>query len=181
MWMRERVICYCFAKNERIEPDWFQSFMFIRWWLFIDWYVLEKKNKERLSKKKKCLHRVKVYFAKRVWTMMKSSALTSSNREALIQRWQRQLHGRTHITFQELMYLLRQRVWETNILSLYLVFHFNVNSFFQQLLETLFHLFDRDSSGLLSESEWIGSIYKVTEYLHRFVLEKNLPLKLFFF
>ena len=57
---------------------------------------------------------------------MKSSTITSSNREALIQRWQRQLHGRTHITFQELMYLLRQRVRKINsiIFDLFLFFEF---------------------------------------------------------
>jgi hypothetical protein len=41
---------------------------------------------------------------------MKLPNLSSSNKEVLIQRWQRHLHGRTHIAFQELMYLLRQRV-----------------------------------------------------------------------
>jgi hypothetical protein len=41
---------------------------------------------------------------------MKSASIALSNREALIQRWQRHLQGRTHVTFQELMYLLRQRV-----------------------------------------------------------------------
>ena len=43
-----------------------------------------------------------------------------------------------------------------------LLFYF----FSQPLLETFFCLFDRDSSGLLSESEWIGSVYKVTEYVY---------------
>jgi hypothetical protein len=41
---------------------------------------------------------------------MKSTDTSSTNKEVLIQRWQRHLHGRTHISFQELMYLLRQRV-----------------------------------------------------------------------
>jgi hypothetical protein len=45
--------------------------------------------------------------------------------------------------------------------------HDHLFDFFSQpLLETFFCLFDRDSSGLLSESEWIGSIYKVTEYVY---------------
>lgn len=68
-----------------------------------------------------------------------------SSKEGLLQRWQRHFHGRTHISFQELLYSLRQR----------------------QLLETLFCLFDRDSSSLLSESEWIGSIYKIAEASNR--------------
>jgi len=38
--------------------------------------------------------------------------------------------------------------------------------FSQPLLETFFCLFYRDSSGLLSESEWIGSVYKVAEYVY---------------
>ncbi len=42
--------------------------------------------------------------------MMKVTNTSSPSREALIQRWQRHLYGRTHISFQELMYLLRQRV-----------------------------------------------------------------------
>lgn len=37
--------------------------------------------------------------------------VASANREALIQRWKCQLVDRTHISFQELMHLLRQRVW----------------------------------------------------------------------
>ena len=41
---------------------------------------------------------------------MKSTTISSSNRDALIQRWQRYLHGRTHISFQELLYIFRQRV-----------------------------------------------------------------------
>ena len=41
---------------------------------------------------------------------MKSTNIASSNREALIQKWQRYLHGRTHISFQEFIQLLRQRV-----------------------------------------------------------------------
>ncbi|CAF1066670.1 unnamed protein product [Adineta steineri] len=76
---------------------------------------------------------------------MKFTTASSSHREALLQKWQRHLHGHTNITFQELLHLFRQR----------------------QLLETLFSLFDRDSSGLLSESEWIGSIYKVAETANR--------------
>lgn len=46
-----------------------------------------------------------------------------------------------------------------------LLFYF-VFFFSQPLLETFFYLFDRDSSGLLSESEWIGSVYKVAEYVY---------------
>ena len=76
---------------------------------------------------------------------MTPSAISLSSKEALLQRWQRHFHGRTHISFQELIYSLRQR----------------------QLLETLFCLFDRDSSALLSESEWLGSIYKITEMSNR--------------
>jgi hypothetical protein len=76
---------------------------------------------------------------------MTPPAMPLSSKEGLIQRWQRHFHGRTHISFQELLYALRQR----------------------QLLETLFCLFDRDSSSLLSESEWIGSIYKVAEVSNR--------------
>ena len=40
----------------------------------------------------------------------------------------------------------------------------------QLLLETLFCLFDRDASGLLSESEWIGSVYKMAEYVYMIFL-----------
>ena len=42
--------------------------------------------------------------------MMRRTAVVHSNREVLIQRWQRQLTGRTHIRFQELLHLLRQHV-----------------------------------------------------------------------
>ncbi len=42
--------------------------------------------------------------------IMKSTHISISNKEALIQRWQRHLHGRAYISFQELMHLLRQRV-----------------------------------------------------------------------
>ncbi|CAF1293744.1 unnamed protein product [Adineta ricciae] len=77
--------------------------------------------------------------------MMKSITTSSSNREAQLQKWQRHLHGRTHLSYQEFLYLLRQR----------------------QLLESLFWLFDRDSCGSLCESEWIGSIYKVVETANR--------------
>lgn len=36
--------------------------------------------------------------------------IVPSNREVLIQRWQRQLIGRTHIHFHDVMLLLRQNV-----------------------------------------------------------------------
>lgn len=36
--------------------------------------------------------------------------MVTMNREILIQRWQRQLAGRTHIRYQELMHFLRQNV-----------------------------------------------------------------------
>lgn len=36
--------------------------------------------------------------------------INSVHKETLIQRWQRQLIGRTHISFLELMHLLRQHV-----------------------------------------------------------------------
>ncbi|CAF4067057.1 unnamed protein product, partial [Rotaria magnacalcarata] len=85
---------------------------------------------------------------------MTPKTIISSNKEALIQRWQRQLIGRTHISFVEFMHLLQQHFY-----------YFFFSS--QLLLETLFCLFDRDSSGLLSESEWIGSIYKVAEISNR--------------
>ena len=104
------------------------------------------------------------------------------NKEVLIQRWQHQLINRTHLNFQEFLHLLRQHVWiKFRISFRSLLFRFNIDetwslvlfdflffSFFrsQLLLETFFCLFDRDSSGFLSESEWIGSIYKVTEYVH---------------
>ena len=81
----------------------------------------------------------------RLFHSMTPSAMPLSSKEGLLQRWQRHFHGRTHISFQELLYSLRQR----------------------QLLETLFCLFDRDSSSLLSESEWIGSIYKIAEVSNR--------------
>jgi hypothetical protein len=42
--------------------------------------------------------------------MTPSSLPPSNNKEALLQRWQRHFHGRTRITFQELMYSFRQRV-----------------------------------------------------------------------
>ncbi|CAF1166761.1 unnamed protein product [Adineta ricciae] len=71
--------------------------------------------------------------------------MVSSSKEDLIQRWQRQLIGRTHINFQEFLHLLRQHL----------------------LLETLFCIFDRDSNGSLSEAEWIGSVYKVAEISNR--------------
>ncbi|CAF3560809.1 unnamed protein product [Adineta steineri] len=77
--------------------------------------------------------------------MSSSGTIVSPKKEDLIKRWQRQLIGRPHIDFQEFMHLLRQ----------------------QLLLETIFCLFDRDSSGLLSESEWIGSVYKVAEISNR--------------
>jgi hypothetical protein len=55
---------------------------------------------------------------------MTPSTIVSSNKEALIQRWQCQLIGRTHISFQELMHLLRQRVWIKYLFSysFYLIF-----------------------------------------------------------
>lgn len=42
--------------------------------------------------------------------MMRRTTVVLSNREVLIQRWQRQLTGRTHLRFQELLHLLRQHV-----------------------------------------------------------------------
>ncbi|CAF1117807.1 unnamed protein product [Rotaria sp. Silwood1] len=57
---------------------------------------------------------------------MTSISIVSLNKEALIQRWQRQLIGRTHINFQELMHHLRQHfrreftllfIGETNLMS----------------------------------------------------------------
>ena len=105
---------------------------------------------------------------------MSSKTIVPSNKEALIQRWQCQLIDRTHISFHELLHLLRQHVWITSHISFLLFFiliftkddplfyNFLRFSFCSQLLlETLFCLFDRDSSGLLSESEWVGSVYKV--------------------
>ncbi len=105
---------------------------------------------------------------------MKLTRNISPNKEVLIQRWQRQLIDRTHINFQEFLHLLRQHVCMNSQIS-FLLFRFLFNIyetwsfllffFSQLLLETFFCLFDRDSSGLLSESEWIGSVYKLTEYV----------------
>lgn len=78
------------------------------------------------------------------------------DKEVLIQRWQRHCIDRTHLTFQEFLQLLHQHVG-IELISM------KFDLLLQVLLETFFYLFDRDSSGLLSESEWIGSVYKVTE------------------
>lgn len=56
-----------------------------------------------------------------------------------------------------------------NILNGTIIVEIRLFDRFQQLLETIFCIFDRDSSGSLSESEWIGSIYKIAEFVHWFV------------
>jgi len=43
-------------------------------------------------------------------TEMKLTIHPSTNKEVLVQRWQRQLYGRTNVNFLELNYLFRQRV-----------------------------------------------------------------------
>jgi len=46
----------------------------------------------------------------------------SLNREVLIQRWQRQLIGRTDISFHEFLHLLRQHVWLNSQITFLLFF-----------------------------------------------------------
>ena len=93
-----------------------------------------------------------------------------SNKELLIQRWQDRFTNRTHLTFKEFLDHLHEHVRIKYPLSMILIsmksdlrLNFFLSFSVQVLLETFFHLFDRDSSGLLSESEWIGSVYKVVE------------------
>lgn len=98
--------------------------------------------------------------------MMSQKRRIPLDKEDLIQRWQRYCTHQNHLTFQEFLQLLHQHV-RIKFLRELISMKFD-RLLLQVLLETFFYIFDRDSSGLLSESEWIGSVYKVTEYRNRY-------------